>query len=313
MTNRYPTRDETFRLRKRGRRIPVVFDTDIGGDIDDTWALAFLLRCPELDLKLVSTDAGNTMYRARLAARLLEAFDRTDVPVGIGIPGGDKPGNQSAWVGDYTLDDYPGQVYQDGVGALIEVIEDSPVPVTLICTGGVPTIKEALARHPSLCRKARFVGMHGSVYKGYGGGKPSPEANVRTDPAALRAVFAAPWDCTITPLDTCGLVQLKGDRYQRVRRCADPGIKALLDNYRAWRPAWTKNPPDTTRHSTVLFDTVAVYLAFSEDLCVMKDIPLRVEDNGMTVVAPDRRPIHCAVDWRNLEAFEDLLVERLTA
>jgi len=28
--------------------LPVIFDTDtdIGSDIDDTWALAFLLRCP---------------------------------------------------------------------------------------------------------------------------------------------------------------------------------------------------------------------------------------------------------------------------
>ena len=34
-------------------KIPVILDTDIGGDIDDTWALAMLLKSPELDLKLV--------------------------------------------------------------------------------------------------------------------------------------------------------------------------------------------------------------------------------------------------------------------
>ena len=38
--------------------IPVTFDTDIGSDIDDTWALGFLLRCPELDVKLVTTCRG---------------------------------------------------------------------------------------------------------------------------------------------------------------------------------------------------------------------------------------------------------------
>ncbi|GAG52923.1 unnamed protein product, partial [marine sediment metagenome] len=26
--------------------IPVIFDTDIGNDIDDTWALILLLKCP---------------------------------------------------------------------------------------------------------------------------------------------------------------------------------------------------------------------------------------------------------------------------
>ena len=29
---------------------PVVFATDIGGDVDDTWALAHILRSKELDL-----------------------------------------------------------------------------------------------------------------------------------------------------------------------------------------------------------------------------------------------------------------------
>ena len=32
------------------KKIPVILDTDIAGDIDDSWALAFLLRCPELDI-----------------------------------------------------------------------------------------------------------------------------------------------------------------------------------------------------------------------------------------------------------------------
>ena len=35
--------------------IPVILDTDIGLDIDDVWALAFLLKCPELDVKLITT------------------------------------------------------------------------------------------------------------------------------------------------------------------------------------------------------------------------------------------------------------------
>jgi len=52
-------------------RIPVILDTDIGTDIDDTWALAMLLRCPELDVRLILSDTGNTEYRARIIARLL--------------------------------------------------------------------------------------------------------------------------------------------------------------------------------------------------------------------------------------------------
>lgn len=85
------------------KRIPVILDTDIGGDIDDTWALAMLLRSPELDLKLVVTDTGNTAYRARVAAKLLEIGGRTDVPVGVGIHLADETGPQEPWVAGYEL------------------------------------------------------------------------------------------------------------------------------------------------------------------------------------------------------------------
>ena len=309
-----PTVAHTFALLKRGRRIPVIFDTDIGGDIDDTWALAMLLKCPKLDVRLVAADAGNTTYRARILAKMLDVAGRTDVPVAVGIPAGDRPGRQSKWIKGYKLSDYPGKVHEDGVGAIIDTVKASKDPVTLVCVGAVPNIAAALKRHPGLVRNARFVGMHGSVRRGYGGSaRPCAEANVRNGPAALRAVFRAPWECTVTPLDTCGLVKLTGAKYQKVLRCKDPVIRAMLANYRLWVPnaRWLKPKPQPAIESTTLFDTVAVYLAFSEDLVKMEDIRLRVTDAGRTVVDKPGRPIRCATKWKDLGAFEDLLVERL--
>ena len=98
--------------------IPVILDTDIGDDIDDTWALALLLKSPELDLKLAVGDYGEAQYRARLLAKLLERAGRTNIPVGLGLdiaPRGD--GRQAAWVKDYDLKAYPGKVHADGVRA----------------------------------------------------------------------------------------------------------------------------------------------------------------------------------------------------
>jgi len=42
----------------------VVLDTDIGEDIDDTWALCQLLKTPELEPLLVTTDTEDPAYRA---------------------------------------------------------------------------------------------------------------------------------------------------------------------------------------------------------------------------------------------------------
>jgi len=287
-------------------KIPVILDTDIGGDIDDTWALVMMLKSPELDVKLVVTDTGNTMYRAKIVAKMLEIARRTDIPIGIGLHLSDDLGGQADWVKEYELSSYPGTIYRDGVQALIETIMNSPEPITLICIGPMPNISAALKREPEITCKARFVGMHGSIRKGYNGSeKVSAEYNVSAYPKDCQKVFTAPWDMTITPLDTCGLVKLEGEKYQKVAECKDPLIQALIENYKVWAKS-------TPGRSSVLFDTVAIYLAFSEELLVMEELGVRVTDNGYTVIDETAKRMNCAMEWKDLPAFEDLLVNRLT-
>jgi len=313
-TTKALTHEDTFGLLRQGKKIPVIFDADIGSDIDDTWALVYLMKCPELDVKLLVTDAGNTIYRARIMAKMMDVFDRRDMPIGVGIRKGNGPGNQSEWIEDYALDDYRGPVHMDGVKAMIDTIHGSPDPVTVIATGGVPTVAEALRRDPTIVRNARFVGMHGSIYRGYGpNSAPVAEANVRTDPQALARVFAAPWQCSITPLDTCDRVVLTGKKYQQVYSCPKPEVRALMENYRIWSPSWISGDLDRTKRSSTLFDLVAVYMAYSEKLLKMKELPLKVTDNGRTVLDPSQRPVRCAIDWVDLAAFEDEIVQRITA
>ena len=305
--------------RRSGNKIPVILDTDIGGDIDDTWALAMLLKSPELDVKLVVSDTGNTTYRAKIAAKMLETAGRTDVPVGVGVGvhQNDKTGPQQEWVETYQLQDYDGKVHQDGVKAIIDTIMDSPEPVTLVCIGPVPNVAAALEREPEIAKNARFVGMHGCLRKspwGYDGknGGVLAEYNVYADPKALRKVFEAPWQVTITPLDTCGFVTLRDKKYRAVRECGDPVVKALMENYRIWLKSRENGQQQFETRSTILFDTVAVYLAFSEELLEMQKLGVRVTDDGHTVMDDKARPVNCAVEWKNLPMYEDLLVERLT-
>ena len=64
--------------------IPVIFDTDIGSDIDDTWALVQILKTPELDVKLIATDRDHTVYRTKLICKMLEVANCTHLPVAMG-------------------------------------------------------------------------------------------------------------------------------------------------------------------------------------------------------------------------------------
>jgi hypothetical protein len=91
----------------------------------------------------------------------------------------------------------------------------------------------------------------------------------------------------------------------------DPLARDVIENYRVWKAfgggkQWTDG-------SSILFDTVAVYLCHSDALLEMKRQPVRVDDAGFTRVEPGAPQVNCAMSWKDLSAFEDLLVERLTA
>jgi len=308
-----PVRAETAATVKK---IPVILTTDIGGDIDDTWALGFLLKSPELDLKLALGDFGLPEYRAKLLAKFLERAGRSDIPVGLGVSAAKSPEKQfqADWVKDYELTKYPGKVHRDGVQAMIDLIMQSPEPITILVIGPTPNIAAALEREPRIAERARFVGMQGSVHIGYGGKKtPVAEWNVKADPQACQKAFTAAWEMTITPLDTCDLVQVKGEKYRKVRDSKDPVAVAIMENYRIWL-ATKKSPKDTQAEtrSTTLFDAVAVYLAFDKSLCNMETLGIRVTDDGFTKIDPAAKNISVATSWKDLGAFEDLLVARLT-
>src|SRR5437762_5555618 len=64
--------------------IPILFDTDIGDDIDDALALALALQSPELDVRAVTTVIDDTESRTRLAWKQLGLFNRRDIPIGTG-------------------------------------------------------------------------------------------------------------------------------------------------------------------------------------------------------------------------------------
>lgn len=309
-----------------GQKIPVIFDTDICDDIDDTWALAMLLQSPEFDVKLITTAVGNTESKAKTVAKFLQTVGRTDIPIGIGVQQHKGHHRQDAWAKDYELSSYPGRIYQDGVQALIDTIMKSRGPIKLVATGPLPNVAEALKREPKIAKKAEFVGMHGSIRLGYGGSStPSAEYNVKAFVKEAQKVFTAPWDMTITPLDTCGIIQLKGQKYQKVLNNNSPLTNALMENYRAWfRQGLLNQDKDLSEaeldkmtnqkcnsSSSTLFDTVAIYLAMSTELAKMEKLPIIVTDDGFTRIVDKGKMINCATEWKDLGAFEDLLVERL--
>lgn len=294
--------------------LPVILDTDIGDDIDDSWALTMLLKSPEFDVKLITTTNGKAEYRAKLIAKILTAAGRTDIPIGLGAGDLGGGGSLDQWVQDYRLSDYQGKIHRNGAQALVDVVnslaEKKQTP-TIIAIGPLHTLEAALKLDAGIAAKADFVGMHGSVRKGYEGNpQPCVEFNMTYVPGA-KTVFAAPWHgAAITPLDTCGLVKLGGAAFAKLKTSDDPTVKTLLESYRSWAQ---KKSIDDLDESTVLFDTVAVYLAGREKpLLELESLSIGVTDRGMTVIDPAGAKMNVATNWKDLAAYRENLVKVLT-
>lgn len=294
--------------------IPIIYDTDFGEDIDDAWALALAVRSPELDVKLVTINFGGVRYKARMVAKLLDALGRDDIPIAIGRSRKQWRPRYYAWAKDYDVKEYAGEISKDAVGKMIETIEaDRTGRLKVVPVGSMLNVAEVVKRRPDLVKRVELVAMSGRI-KPRGDGELSAETNVRVAVGAAKTAYGADWKrFTIAPLDVTGALHLAGERYQRVYRSKAAGIPELIEAYKVFEPNAHWANYDVTKRSSNLHDAVAVYLAWSSAYLEIEKLPLRVVGKGYTKVDEERgKPVHVALAWRDMEAFRDMLVERLT-
>ena len=290
----------------------VILDTDIGDDIDDAFALALVLKSPELKLLGVTTAYGDTEMRARLVARYLHAVSRGEVPVLPGVPTAHRyEMSQKPYARQW-----PEQRPSDGVAFLLDQIRAHPGEITLIAIGPLSNIEEAVKRDPATFRKLkRVVMMGGSVYRGYdgpsGGGEPGkrnpPDAewNVACDPAGLRALLASGVPVFMMPLDSTQ-IHLETKEREEIFAHGSPLTDQLTLLYHQWMGGTASHTVTPT-----LFDPVAVTYAIRPDLCPMTPLRLEVDDKGLT--RPVEGPANAQVCLKSDEkGFLDLLLNRLT-
>ena len=83
-----------------------------------------------------------------------------------------------------------------------------------------------------------------------------------------------------------------------------------MENYRVWSK---KQRVEDLQASSVLFDTVAVYLAYpaGQPLLELESLPIVVTRDGMTRIDPAGRKMSVATNWKDLDGYRDLLVRTL--
>jgi purine nucleosidase/pyrimidine-specific ribonucleoside hydrolase len=182
----------------------VILDCDPG--IDDSMAILFALKSPELKVEAITAVSGNlTADRSSINARkTLELLGVSGIPVAMGM--------MTPLVRPYPKD--PFSHGEDGLGntflpepklpldprfapdLLIELVNQYPGEITILASGPLTNIALAIMKDSQFAGKVQQLivlggayGFNEYAYKFATGDNPVSEWNVYVDPEAARIVF----------------------------------------------------------------------------------------------------------------------------
>ena len=172
----------------------VLLDTDIGTDVDDAVALAYLLAHPDCELLGITTVTGEPEKRASLVSVLCQAAGR-DIPI---YPGADHPiqGEQRQPIAQQAaaLARWPHETsfpMNQAVDFLADTIRSQPGQVTLLTIGPLTNIGMLFSAHPDVAGLLAGFVMMGGNFDESGPEVGRIEWNVAGDPLASEIVYKA--------------------------------------------------------------------------------------------------------------------------
>jgi purine nucleosidase len=265
--------------------VPVLFDTDIGTDIDDAYALAALIHS-ELELLGVTTVSSDAVARARLAAKLLHVAGGSwaKVPVYAGISTPTQYMRQVEWAAGFTASNLH---TSGGVDFMRREIGKRPGKITLIAVGELTNVAALLESEPGIGRKIRAISlMGGSIYRGYAtGSKPEPEWNIKSNASAAQVVFRSGVPLLVAPLDSTADLKLLPEMRVELFARGLPLNDALGALDQVWRYTnhWKGDNP-------TLFDVLAVELVAPGQSYELTPLHIEVADDGLTTPRAQAAP-----------------------
>jgi len=241
-------------------RTKVLLDTDIGSDIDDAVALAWLLANPDCDLLGITTVTGQPEERARMASALCRAAGRS-VPI---FPGADRPllgaqvqaqAPQAAALQGVPHDrEFPAR---RAAAFLQETVRAHPGEVVLLTIGPLTNAALAFALDPEMPRLLKGMVSMCGLFSNRAAGWGPVEWNASLDPLAAAMVYQhAAGRHRSVGLDVTTQVALG---MEEVRTRFSTG---LLKTVLGFSESWFRH-----RDRIVFHDPLAAAVIFDESLC----------------------------------------------
>ncbi|MEW6340924.1 MAG: nucleoside hydrolase [Paraburkholderia sp.] len=291
----------------------VIYDTDPG--VDDSMALVFQTRHPEIELIGVTSVFGNATIETttRNAVYLVERFAKPSVVVARGAG---KPLRRAApepiphihgnnGLGDIDLPELKddGRARLDARPAhrfIIDEIRKHPHEINLVAVGPLTNLALALQEDPEIQHLVKQVIIMGGAF-GINGvlGNVSPcaEANISADPDAADQVFAAAWKVTAVGLDVTQKAVMSTAYLDRLRQHGGENGQFIWDVSRHYEHFHIAS---SGVHGIYVHDSSAVAYLVAPELYRIRRGTVRVVVEGLAIGQTIQKPAAMGVpapDW----------------
>jgi inosine-uridine nucleoside N-ribohydrolase len=282
----------------------IIFDCDLGDDIDDAYALGLLVTMQDrYEILGITTCYGRTEDRARLAAKFLQETHQ-NIPI---YPGKNtsEQNERANWFAEQFYyaqgferkiipkQDFSNQ-YRKTIGlpplkskepSAAEFIRDQlnryPGEVVIFSVGPVTNMADVMDLEPNILNKAKTIyAMFGSFRLGYDATpKIHAEWNVVVDIPSAKKFVNSGANIIYAGLDVTAMVKLDANKRAKLLQRQSPLTNALSGLYVLWG-----------QETPTLFDPVAIGMEAYPDLFKTEEVHIRVDDAGYTRIIPNEKP-----------------------
>lgn len=272
----------------------IIFDTDIGSDIDDAYALVFALNSLEIEIKAILTNNSNVERRAQIAKEFIG--DTKKIPIFKGIEN-DK-GVLTTTIG---TKDYKPLLLEKN----LDFFRDENL--VYVSLGALSNLAFFLRNG---IKFKKVVIMGGSLRLDYKGrNKKVREWNLSCDIDATREVFNSDSNILLVPLDVTWDLELKESDIEKIKK-NDKKTSILLTKHLNEMREYLYKKFDIRSKRPVLHDPLAVYASFNNSLFSSDKLNLTIDRDGFLNIDKKGKSVE-VINKLEKEKFINFFMERI--
>jgi purine nucleosidase len=257
----------------------IIIDTDPG--IDDALAIFLACAAPELDIRAITTVAGNVGINrtTRNALQLAALAGHGGIPV---YRGADRP-IRGSWttiedihgqngLGDVVLPASPRGESGSAVDMLVALLSDAaPDSMTLVLIGPQTNVALALQRDPGIAKAIREIVVMGGTLSPEGGNSTRfAEFNIHVDPLAADIVLKAGRPMIWAPLEVARQASVDPLWIDLLRAVGRPCAVASADMLDFYLRSFD-------RPAAALYDPLTILALLTPDLFDLRPAGLEID------------------------------------